>query len=167
MSVVGAPERIKLTRYEPTEAELQGAIRALLAAHPRVHDHWRVNSGAMKPMGEDGRERFVRFNDRAGHSDLAGVLKDGRALFIETKRASFRRSVASEDLIGDILAEAGPFVVSQGAKVWVVKSKHLLPEKRRLFEQAAFLETQRRAGAVAFFARRVDDVIAHLGVVAA
>lgn len=68
---------------KPLEKDIQKAILDYLAL--RRIPAWRVNSGAM--VGEyKGKRRFMRFNGAAGHSDIAGVLSGGRALFIECKR---------------------------------------------------------------------------------
>lgn len=122
----------RLSRPEPTEAQVQASIRALLAAHPLVAWHGRINSGRAWLKGAGGKERPVQFHDVPGMSDIIGQLKDGRFLAIEVKRPSWKG-----------------------------------PSDEREQRQAAFLERVRAHGGVAFFAKRVDDVIAHLGGVAA
>lgn len=81
----------RLTAVEPLEGDVQGAIRALLAVHPLVAWHMRINSGVSTPIDADGRRRFIRFHDMPGCSDLIGQLADGRFLAIEVKRPSWRR----------------------------------------------------------------------------
>lgn len=122
----------RLTRPEPTEAQVQASIRALVACHPRVKWHTRINSGMAWFKGPNGSERPVKFHDMPGMSDIIGQLKDGRFLAIEVKRPSWKG-----------------------------------PSDDREHRQAEFLDMVREAGGVAFFARRVDDVISHLGGVAA
>ena len=46
---------------------------------------WRTNSGGMTAEYK-GRKRYIPFNGAQGHSDLFGVLPDGKALAIECKR---------------------------------------------------------------------------------
>ncbi len=65
-----------------------GAIRALLRVHPRVAWFERMNSGAGRLAYGDGRtSQFMRFGF-AGCPDIIGMLKGGRALYIEVKRPS-------------------------------------------------------------------------------
>lgn len=75
---------LRLHPPEPTEAEIQRSVLAYLQS--LGIRAWRVNSGAFKAKGRGGRERFVWCNTAKGHSDIAGVLPGGRALYIEVKR---------------------------------------------------------------------------------
>jgi hypothetical protein len=87
--VTSRPFRLK--PFVPHESEVQSTVLALLARHRQVRRAWRVNSGAMKVKGKDGRERYVRFNTCPGHPDVAGYLVDGRALYIECKRPGWTK----------------------------------------------------------------------------
>lgn len=109
----------------PTEAQILKAIMSLLRTHPKVARVWRQNSMTAKFEGANGKTRFVRANTARGMSDIAGVLKSGRSIFIEVKTVT-----------GDI-------------------ADH----------QQAFIDDMARAGALAFFARSVDDVVAQLRAV--
>ena len=90
-----APTRqraFRLKALEPSEADVQASIRQLLAVHPRVAWHGRINSGkAWLPSGKVGKFRPVQFHDVPGMSDLLGQLVDGRLLAIEVKRPSWRQ----------------------------------------------------------------------------
>lgn len=122
----------RLKHPEPTEAQVQASVLALLNAHPLVDTAYRMNSGATKFKDDKGRERYVKFHTLPGAPDIMGWLRDGRVLGVECKRPSWRG-----------------------------------PSDEREREQERTIEKIRSAGGVAFFARRPDDVIAHLGGVAA
>jgi hypothetical protein len=66
-------------------------VLTALLYHPRVADAYRMNTGAGKLLFADGTtSRFIRFGKK-GSPDIHGYLKDGRALFVETKRPSGRK----------------------------------------------------------------------------
>ena len=87
-----APERAKpqRVRLDPLEADVQRAVLALLAVHPKVAFAGRFNSGAVltEHTGRDGKSKrgFYRMNSIPGFSDIHGMLKSGRALYVEVKR---------------------------------------------------------------------------------
>lgn len=88
-----APEqskRAKRVRLDPLEADVQRAILALLAVHPKVAFAGRFNSGAVvtEHTGKSGKSKrgFYRMNSIPGFSDIHGMLKGGRALYVEVKR---------------------------------------------------------------------------------
>lgn len=83
--------RLKLTRQEPTESDIQSAIMRALKIHPAVAWFGRFNSGA-QVVGEGKKKRFIRFSSVKGLSDILGQLTDGRTLAIEVKRPSGRVS---------------------------------------------------------------------------
>ena len=90
------------------ETQLVKACLDILAAK-RI-PCWRVNSGAV--AGEyKGKKRFVRFNGAKGHSDIAGVLPGGRALFVECKVG---RNVLTPDQLAflDRMAAAGALTLA-------------------------------------------------------
>lgn len=70
---------------EPTEHEIQSAVYAALRMHPRVCFVGRFNSGGAVETNADGTQRHLRFNTVKGFSDLHGMLKGGRAFYIEIK----------------------------------------------------------------------------------
>lgn len=73
------------------ESVVQSQILEYLAFEPRVACAWRMNSGAMLIEAAEGSAaRYVKFNTAEGMSDIAGVLDDGRALFIEVKAEGWR-----------------------------------------------------------------------------
>lgn len=102
------PRSLRLTMPEPLERDLQSAILKLLAVHPAVHRAWRVNSGAAEGEYIDARgvlrRQYVRFNTQRGHSDLIGVLKDGRALFLEVKRSGQQPTLVQQSFLDDMVA---------------------------------------------------------------
>lgn len=69
-----------------TEAEILKAIMALLHRHPKVAKAWRINSGTAL-MGDPKNPRYVRMNSARGMSDIGGILKNGKAIFVEVKSA--------------------------------------------------------------------------------
>lgn len=70
--------------YSPTEAEVLRAVLRVLTLHPKVAFAYRSNSGAVA-YGEGARRRYVKFGVR-GLPDITGMLRDGRALYVECKR---------------------------------------------------------------------------------
>ncbi len=79
---------------------------------------WRQNSGAM--VGEyKGKRRFVRFAGVKGLSDIAGVLPDGRALYIEVKRPGKSPTVEQTNFL-DRVKKLG------GVALWVIDVKQLM-----------------------------------------
>ena len=88
-----APEqhkRAKRVRLDPLEADVQRAVLALLAVHPRVAFAGRFNSGAVvtEYTSKSGKSKrgFYRMNSIPGFSDIHGMLKGGRALYVEVMR---------------------------------------------------------------------------------
>jgi hypothetical protein len=66
-----------------SEHDIQKTIIAYLKAHPGVGLAIRINSGVME---QDGR--YVAFNSQKGMSDIFGVMKTGRAFFLEVKSST-------------------------------------------------------------------------------
>ena len=84
---VPSPDKFKLTQLVPSEHDVQVSILALLRRHPKVAKAIRYNSGTFRLAGAHGQsDRWFRANDCPGHSDIAGVLKGGRAFYLEVKR---------------------------------------------------------------------------------
>jgi VRR-NUC domain len=90
---------LKLTRPEPSEADVLDAIRHLLRAHPDVAWFERMNSGAGRlSYANNKTSQFMRFGF-PGCPDIIGQLKGGRALYIEVKRPSGRVSPEQAEFI--------------------------------------------------------------------
>jgi hypothetical protein len=70
-----------------TEQQLQAEILLALGAR-RDLKIWRINCGTSRSWDEP---RAIK-GAPAGHADLAGILADGRALYIEVKTAKGRQS---------------------------------------------------------------------------
>ena len=70
------------TAPQASEAQALGAIWRYLQLHPKVAFIGRFNAGG----AVDGRGQYVRFCSIPGFPDLAGMLKGGRALYVEVKR---------------------------------------------------------------------------------
>ena len=84
---VPSPDKFKLTALVPTEHDVQSSILSLLRKHPKVAKAIRYNAGTFRLPGAHGeRDRWFKANDCPGHSDIAGVLKGGRAFYLEVKR---------------------------------------------------------------------------------
>ena len=84
---VPSPDKFKLTPVVPSEHDVQVSILALLRRHPKVAKAIRYNAGTFRLAGGPGSpDRWFRANDCPGHSDIAGVLKGGRAFYLEVKK---------------------------------------------------------------------------------
>ena len=84
---VPSPDKFKLTPVVPSEHDVQTSILALLRRHPKIAKAIRYNSGTFRLAGAHWQsDRWFRANDCPGHSDIAGVLKGGRAFYLEVKR---------------------------------------------------------------------------------
>ena len=84
---VPSPDKFKLTKLVPSEHDVQTSILALLRRHPKVAKAIRYNSGTFRLAGAQGApDRWFKANDCPGHSDIAGVLRGGRAFYFEIKR---------------------------------------------------------------------------------
>lgn len=83
--------RNNASRARPVIAErdVQASVLAFLRKHPRVAWAQRFNSGVTKISNADGTERFIRFAFK-GCSDILGMLRGGRFLAVECKRAGER-----------------------------------------------------------------------------
>ena len=84
---VPSPDKFKLTPVVPSEHDVQVSILGLLRKHPKVAKAIRYNAGTFRLAGSQGSpDRWFRANDCVGHSDIAGVLKGGRAFYLEVKK---------------------------------------------------------------------------------
>ena len=95
------PKRTRATKPKdpnapPTlsESDIQKTIMAYLRAHPSVGVVIRINSGVMETDG-----RYTAFNSQKGMSDIMGVMKTGRAFFIEVKSKTGKPTQAQDDFI--------------------------------------------------------------------
>lgn len=71
----------------PLERDVSPDIYKAIRKHPKVAWLGRFNRGKATYQGEYGqKDRHVWFNTVRGLSDSGGMLKDGRALWIEVKR---------------------------------------------------------------------------------
>jgi hypothetical protein len=93
-----APRRKRRISVEPSEAQIQRAILDYLRHHPKVTFVGRFNRGAVAASYR-GRQSFVRFNTVAGFPDIHGLLRDGRALYVEVKRPGSRPTQAQQQFI--------------------------------------------------------------------
>lgn len=88
-----ATKPFKLTRPdEPTEAQVLSSVLTFLKRHPNVVWVSRMNSAAGKLVRGQGAQQvsqFMRFGF-PGCPDIHGMLKGGRALYVEVKRPSGR-----------------------------------------------------------------------------
>lgn len=78
---------LRLTKPEPTEAQVLHAVLRALELHPRVAKVWRMNTGAGNLQFKGGTSQFIRFGF-PGSPDIHGYMRDGRALYCEVKRPS-------------------------------------------------------------------------------
>jgi hypothetical protein len=75
------PLTLKLKSYIPAESAVQASIVDMIVKL-RLGIVIRYNAGGMY----NAENQFVRFNSAKGHSGLGGVLKGGRAFYLEVKR---------------------------------------------------------------------------------
>lgn len=79
----------KLKAYRPSESQILASILAYLGVERRVLWAERMNSGKGQLLRPDGSQTWIRFGFK-GCPDIIGQLRDGRALYVETKRAGGR-----------------------------------------------------------------------------
>ena len=85
-AVVSRPPLKLKPSVEPESSVLANVLKALLL-HPKVREAWRVNTGAhVVPESDSGPRRYIKFGFR-GCPDIHGWMRDGRALYVECKRA--------------------------------------------------------------------------------
>ena len=122
-----SPDKFKLTKLVPSEHDVQMSILALLRRHPKVAKAIRYNSGTFRLAGAPGQsDRWFKANDCPGHSDIAGVLKGGRAFYFEVKRPG--KSSKPGDLQDTFLTEMA-FAGALSAEVSSVEQVVKLLEK--------------------------------------
>lgn len=96
---------LKLSRPEPTEAQVLRSVLACLArlqAMGKVARYWRNNSGAYA-VGEGRARRYVKFGEK-GSPDVIGYLPDGKFFGIEVKRPSGKPTQEQADFIAQAVA---------------------------------------------------------------
>lgn len=70
---------------EPLEKEIQADIMKMLRSHPSVIFVGRFNRGTMQSSyGE--KQSFTQFNTVPGFPDIHGLIRGGKAFYIEVKR---------------------------------------------------------------------------------
>jgi hypothetical protein len=96
------PPPLKLTPTEIPESVVLKSVLAALLRHPKVARAWRVNSGAGHLVYRNGgASQFIRFGF-PGAPDLHGVMNDGRALFVECKRAGGHLTDDQDKFLNDM-----------------------------------------------------------------
>jgi hypothetical protein len=70
----------------PLEKDIQKAILAALSARTDIVFFGRFNRGAAISQSSTGQNRYTMFNTVPGFPDIHGMLKGGRAFYIEVKR---------------------------------------------------------------------------------
>lgn len=88
----------------PLEKDIQKAIIAFLSAHPKISIYGRFNSGTAITGDAQGNTRYTRFNSIKGFPDIHGMLKGGRAVYIEVKRPGGRVSEEQQEFIDKVAA---------------------------------------------------------------
>ncbi len=98
-------------RTKGPEAQLQATIREYLRAKRCLPV--RINSGGVVAAYQ-GRERFIRFNDQPGVSDLLVCCPpDGRFVAIEGKSPNGKLTETQEDFLQRVEAAGGIAVVAR------------------------------------------------------
>ena len=118
-----SPDKFKLTQLVPSEHDVQVSILALLRRHPKVAKAIRYNAGTFRLAGAHGSpDRWFRANDCPGHSDIAGVLKGGRAFYLEVKKpGKSSKPGDSQDTFLTEMAFAGALAAEVSSVDQVVK----------------------------------------------
>jgi hypothetical protein len=101
--------KAKVTRQHglseiPLEKDIQKAIIQFLSAHPKISIYGRFNSGTAITGDAQGNTRYTRFNSIKGFPDIHGMLKGGRAVYIEVKRPGGRVSEEQQEFIDKVSA---------------------------------------------------------------
>ena len=99
------PDRLKLTRSDPHEAEILSSVLQALNFYPSVVWAHRFNSGAYA-VGEGNARRFIRFGF-PGCPDILGMLKCGKLLAIEVKTPTGRVSDAQAAFLETVSIHGG------------------------------------------------------------
>jgi len=99
----------------PLESEVQRAVLDMLARHPRVAFAHRINSRVLDVVDKrkPGNTRPMRTAPK-GHPDIVGMLTDGRALYVECKRASGGRLTPEQaDFLSRVANHGGVAIVAR------------------------------------------------------
>lgn len=101
--------KAKVTRQQgqseiPLEKDIQKAIIQFLSVHPKISIYGRFNSGTAITGDAQGNTRYTRFNSIKGFPDIHGMLKGGRAVYIEVKRPGGRVSDEQQEFIDKVSA---------------------------------------------------------------
>lgn len=104
-------KRAPRVRLDPLERDVQAAILQLLHHHPKVAFAGRFNRGAVRTerKGKDGKVRrgYYQMNTIPGFSDIHGMLKGGRAFYIEVKRRGERPTLEQSSFLELVVAHGG------------------------------------------------------------
>lgn len=92
-----------------TETQLVKACLQWL--HLEGYFAYRSNSGAMQVRKPDGQFRFVRFGT-PGLADITGMLRSGRALYVECKLPGNRQTMAQKNFQYEVGMSGGLYVLT-------------------------------------------------------
>lgn len=113
-------KRAPRVRLDPLERDVQAAILQLLARHPKVAFAGRFNRGAVRTehKGKDGNVKrgYYQMNSIPGFSDIHGMLKGGRALYIEVKRRGEKPTDEQATFLAQVGAHGGFGMVADDAQ---------------------------------------------------
>ena len=90
--------KLRLTRPEPSEAQVLAAVLEYLQRHPQVVWVARMNSGAGMMVRKGKIGQFMRFGF-TGCPDIHGMLTGGRALYVECKRPSGKLTPEQDEFL--------------------------------------------------------------------
>lgn len=124
LSVINARAKsrgYKLTKTEPTEADVLSSILRALKVHPAVVWAHRMNTGAGHLTRPGGKQsQFIKFGFK-GCPDIIGQLRTGHSLLIEVKRPSGRVDPEQAAFIDKAKANgAVAFIARSVGDVWAV-----------------------------------------------
>ena len=104
-----------MAKQDNLESQLQKAILDGLAAHPEVVFAVRTNAGMIQSIYK-GKTRFIKLLP-GGYPDITGMLKGGRAFFMEVKTpVAFKRKYHNLS----ILQQDWSNQITNGGGLWAV-----------------------------------------------
>lgn len=91
----------------PLEKDIQKTILSMLRWRKDVVFFGRFNRGQAQNTDAHGRTHYTSFNTVPGFPDIHGMLKDGRAFYIEVKRPGNKATSEQADFLAKVTAGGG------------------------------------------------------------
>ncbi len=81
---IDRPAKVRRVTGNIKESDILKAVLAYLRHCPKVARVWRQNSGTFAKQYGD-KTHYIKANTAHGMTDIAGVLRNGKSIFIEVK----------------------------------------------------------------------------------